>query len=468
MNTSVIPQGVGTLKKWWDSEDRILQCTLPFQRHSGMWNSITKSLLIWSILANAPLPALFFLKDKVGEDSKGKNIFHYQILDGQQRLTNIFDFMNDEWELHGATPEVELDGTVYDLAGMKFSDLSEECKDAIRGFRFSIQCVENYTMEEAERLFYNLNSGVALSAIQKAKSKLGNDIMMDFNKILNGSFFTQAVNITEKQAKNEDDLLMLIQSLLILDNAKNDRDFKTIATATCLSYADEFRTKYTSELKEELEKLFGFLNQAFSTKCKFLRKNNVPIVIACARTALSEGVKSAIFKSFIDFFSNGVYPTYEEASGSGNVKAPKVLQRLRVMFLAMCEYCGMQPENVLRPFSMTLPLYTVEKEITDTEGVVSDSDENPELPLGAWSSDEPSEGEPKFSGGKVFESDILDRPVDIVPTNKEVKFLTQEDLDEIGRQIAEGRTEPNEPAEPVTESTEPIETEGKSEDGEEN
>ena len=396
MNTSVIPQGVGTLKKWYDSEDKILQCTLPFQRHSGMWNNITKSLLIWSILANAPLPALFFLKDKVGEDSKGKNIFHYQILDGQQRLTNIFDFMNDEWELHSATPEVELDGTIYDLAGMRFSDLSEECQDAIRGFRFSIQCVENYTMEEAERLFYNLNSGVALSAIQKAKSKLGNDIMIDFNKILSGSFFTQAVNITEKQAKNEDDLLMLMQSLLIIDNAETNREFKTIATATCLAYADEFRDKYTNEVKEELEELYTYLDEAFSTKCKFLRKNNVPIVVACARVAMGERIEPALFKRFIDFFSNGIYPTYEEASGSGNVKAPKVIQRIRVMFQAMCNYFELEPEKVQRPFSSKLPLGFELEEKFNPLGVDPVPTENEELQEEPISSDEPSEVSEEF------------------------------------------------------------------------
>lgn len=59
-----------------------------------------------------------------------------------------------------------MDGTVYDL-------------------------VENYTMSEAESLFYNINSGVSLSTIQKSKAKLGTDLIGFLNGLLQGSFFTQ-------------------------------------------------------------------------------------------------------------------------------------------------------------------------------------------------------------------------------------------------------------------------------------
>lgn len=43
MNRSSLPVSVNTMKKWVESDDKVLQCTLPFQRHSGMWSSILKS-----------------------------------------------------------------------------------------------------------------------------------------------------------------------------------------------------------------------------------------------------------------------------------------------------------------------------------------------------------------------------------------------------------------------------------------
>ena len=36
MNRSSLPVSVNTMKKWFESDDKVLQCTLPFQRHEVM------------------------------------------------------------------------------------------------------------------------------------------------------------------------------------------------------------------------------------------------------------------------------------------------------------------------------------------------------------------------------------------------------------------------------------------------
>lgn len=368
MNRSSLPLGLNSLKKWWDSPDRILQCNLPFQRHSGMWNAITKSMLVWSILADSFIPPIVLLKDKTGTDSKNKDIFTYQILDGQQRLTTLFSFMNDEWCLHGSTPEVEVDNTTYDLGGIKYSEMSAECQDAVKSYRFTVQCLENYTMSEAESLFYNINSGVSLSTIQKSKAKLGTDLISFLNGLLTGNFFTQAINISEKQALAEDDLLLLLQGMLLLDNRYEDREYKNISTATCLSYAESIRGNYSAEKRQSLIEIIQYLDEAFDSKVKFLKKNNVPIVIVMADIAKEDGRDAKSFKAFINDFANGVYPAYEEASGSGNVKAVKVQQRLRVMYIAMCSYYGIEPSEALKPFAGNIPLYPEGRAVDDLVG----------------------------------------------------------------------------------------------------
>lgn len=368
MNRSSLPIGVNTLKKWWNSPNEILKCSLPFQRHDNMWNAITKSMLIWSILADSYIPPIVLLKDKSGTDSKGKDIFTYQILDGQQRLTTVFSFIDDEWSLHGSTSEVEVDGTVYDLEGIKFDEMSEECQDAIKNYRFSVQCLENYTMSEVESLFYNINSGVSLSTIQKSKAKLGTDLIGFLNELLQGSFFTQAINITEKQALAEDDLLLLLQGMLLLDNRHDGLDYKNISTATCLGYAESIRGNYSVQKREKLRGIIQYLDEAFVSKVKFLKKNNVPIVIVMAETAMDSGKDALSFRAFINDFANGIYPAYEEASGSGNVKASKVQQRLRVMYLALCSYYKMKPSEDDKPFAREIPLYLEGSAVDDLVG----------------------------------------------------------------------------------------------------
>ena len=117
MNRSSLPLGVMALYKYWTSSEQTLRCSLSFQRNSGMWNLITKSSLVASVLSDSFIPAVVFLKDKVGTSDKGKDICRYEILDGQQRLTSLFEFLDDRWALHGSIEPIEFDGFTYDIAG---------------------------------------------------------------------------------------------------------------------------------------------------------------------------------------------------------------------------------------------------------------------------------------------------------------------------------------------------------------
>ena len=251
---------------------------------------------------------------------------------------------------------MEYDGFEYDLAGKKFSELPEELQSAISQYRFSVQCLENYTMQEAESLFFNINSGVALSAVQKSKAKMGTDLIQFFSGLLEGMFFTQAIHITEAQARREDDLLMLLQSALLLDNRHDGLEYKTISAAYCLAYAESIKGSYTEKKREILREAVRFLDAAFPAKNKFLRKNNVPVVAVMARVAQEQGVTPDSFRGFINDFASQEHPAYDEASGSGNVKARSVQMRLRMMFLAFCGYFGLEAGAVGKPFADTVPL----------------------------------------------------------------------------------------------------------------
>ncbi len=355
--------GLSKLKKWWDEEDRVLRCTLPFQRQAGVWNQVTKSNLVWSILSDGYVPPVVLLRDKSDVDERGKDTYIYEILDGQQRLTSMFSFMDDEWTLHADTPPITFENFPFDIAGRKFSELEEELQNAISQFRFSLQCFENYTMEEAESLFFHINSGVGLSAVQKSKAKMGTDMVSYFNDLLGGTFFTSAVHVTDAQEKREEKLLMLIQSVLLLDNRQAEYPYKTIAASFCQKYAEGLRNNYGDLSRLVLSETIDYLGEAFQATNKFLRKNNVPVVVVMGKVALEQKIEPQDFRLFINDFANAFYPSYESASGSGNVKAKQVQMRLRVMFLAFCKYFHLDAGAVRAPFSEEIDLY---------EGIVPD------------------------------------------------------------------------------------------------
>ena len=69
-----------------------------------------------------------------------------------------------------------------------------------------------------------------------------------------------------------------------------------------------------------------------------------------SKMAIENNVKPELFKAFINDFANALYPAYEEASGSGNIKIANVNQRLKVMFVAMCNYFGWNIDEIGKPF----------------------------------------------------------------------------------------------------------------------
>ena len=124
MQKSELPEGIRTLQKWYTT--KTLRFDLPIQRAEGQWSTLQKSLLVHSILASFPVPPLYFIKYKEGDDSAT-----YQALDGKQRCTSLFEYIKGYYKLHSSTPDVVIDGKTIELAGKEFNDLSDEVKDLI-------------------------------------------------------------------------------------------------------------------------------------------------------------------------------------------------------------------------------------------------------------------------------------------------------------------------------------------------
>nr|VFK54417.1 MAG: Protein of unknown function DUF262 [Candidatus Kentron sp. TC] len=103
---SILPESASVfqLKRKLDKDPPLLRLDPEFQRES-VWTPKQKSELIESILMGIPLPLIY-----VKEDDKGV----YIVVDGHQRLTTLFDFMNDEFSLQNL-------GMLRDLNGKYFS-----------------------------------------------------------------------------------------------------------------------------------------------------------------------------------------------------------------------------------------------------------------------------------------------------------------------------------------------------------
>lgn len=91
LNISREPASVFQLKRRWEKKPSMLDLTPDFQREL-VWSSRKKCELIESILMGIPLPAFY-----VREQDNGV----YVVVDGKQRLTTLFDFIDGKFKLEG-------------------------------------------------------------------------------------------------------------------------------------------------------------------------------------------------------------------------------------------------------------------------------------------------------------------------------------------------------------------------------
>ena len=130
-----------------------------------VWDVKRKSLLIHSMLVGYPIPPFYAAKNGEG----------YDMLDGKQRTGAIMDFLNGKFELTDI-PEVEVeneDGTtdMVDINTLHFDEMEEILRDELESYSLTVYYFDGITEEEISEMFFRLNNGKPLSAIELSRAK---------------------------------------------------------------------------------------------------------------------------------------------------------------------------------------------------------------------------------------------------------------------------------------------------------
>lgn len=329
---------VKNLKSMYD-EKETLSFNHPIQRQSAQWDNEQQSLLIHSMLANFPVPAVYVHKtESIEVDAKGKHSYTYSVLDGKQRMTTVFSFINGEYALSEDIPDVEIEDVTYEIAGKYFEDLDEDVQQEILRFRFNIQAFEDVTDEMIEDIFFRLNNSTPLTKSQKARPLMGVDNSIFINDILAGRFFTEKCTFSKMQLKRSDDMCTLLQGMMLLDNKYRDYDFSSISADEVMNYSQYIKNNYPDECKDRLKRIIGFLNNVFYMKDKNLKKVNIPILFLIADKALAESITGTNFRRWYNSFFEEHKKEYNLYCSSGSIKKEKTLGRIEIMTRYFDEY----------------------------------------------------------------------------------------------------------------------------------
>ena len=385
---------IKNLKSMHDSKET-LNFDHPIQRQSAQWTNLQQSLLVHSILANYPVPAVYVEKTDSAEiDDKGKAIYKYSVLDGKQRMTTVFSFINGEYALNEETPAAEIEGETYTLAGRTFEELDEDVRQELLRFKFSIFAFEDATDDEIEEIFFRLNNSTPLSKPQKARPLMGTENARFINSILTGSFFTEKCNFSKLQLRKSDDMCTLLQSMMLLDHKYNNYEYASISADEVMKYSAAIKGNYSEEQKDLLLEIIDYLDDAFDEKEKLLKKINVPMVVIMADIAIKEEIEPDEFHDwFLYFFvSNKEYSQY---CSSGSIKKEKVLGRLTTM-----------EAHFTKHFKLDAPAEAEEDSESDEEIPETDSTGTSDLEESEISTEETAESEDnETSAEETFKSE---------------------------------------------------------------
>lgn len=133
-----------------------------FQR-AEVWQLPKKKLLIDTILRGWQVPPVHVI---LNEES-----YIQEVLDGQQRLSAIRDFMYNKFKINGFIEPIDDD--IKELDGLTFEKLPQKIKNRLERYAIRVFEIVEYNQGEPGELFNRLNESLKLTSAEKRNAYVG-------------------------------------------------------------------------------------------------------------------------------------------------------------------------------------------------------------------------------------------------------------------------------------------------------
>jgi hypothetical protein len=201
---------IGLLKQLHDQGQ--LALTTEFQRNS-VWPSAAKAYLIDTILNDRPIPLLFL--QRVSSAQTGRP--GYAVIDGQQRLRAIFDFIDDRFRLTQSNKKAP-------YYKKKYSELVQRYQDAIHAYDLPVQELTGYTDDDIKDVFVRMNRYVVKLSPQELRHAKGSGKFSEFvERIGKWDFWKTHRIITAQQRKRMRSVEFAAELTILLIEGPQDK-----------------------------------------------------------------------------------------------------------------------------------------------------------------------------------------------------------------------------------------------------
>lgn len=318
------------IDKVYKRRDRI---DMPDFQREEVWPDTKKRLLIDSILKGWHLPKFYFRR--VDENN-------YDCVDGQQRLTAIWEFFDDTLEL-----DTQMAARI---GGAKYSLLPDDVSDAFDDFEIDIEEIEDASDDELEELFKRLQLGTPLNTAEKINAIQGE--LRDFcHEMADKPFFKDKLPLKNTRYSHFESIAKwaFVEARGIQPQMRYPQ---------LESLLRENRTfSRDSDTAKRISRALDFLNMAFPDKCEPVRNraNTLSLCMlagrACAQ-GLSTPADAEVFRAFVDTFftqlgaevEKGVSATdkellrYQTAITSGSTGGDSIRSRIDILTKRLATY----------------------------------------------------------------------------------------------------------------------------------
>ncbi len=296
-----------------------------------IWDVNRKSLLIHSILTGYPIPAFYAAKSENG----------YDMLDGKQRSLSLSGFFNNEFELTNI-PEIEIETEngieLLDLNGKKFSDLSEDIKDILESYMFTIYYFDGITDDEIVEMFFRLNNGKPLSAIELTRVKAKS--METIKRIGSHELFTNTLTASAMSKYTNEDIV--IKSYIMLHEEGPSIETKVIRPIMESVVLTEQDEEQFDQIYSRILSVHNMIENPKIAK-KIVTRTHLVSIIPAVWKSIEKDMSEEDFKGWIEKFfgvAKGatISDRYNSYCGSGCAKKEAVKNRLNEIEKSFNEY----------------------------------------------------------------------------------------------------------------------------------
>jgi len=254
---SVPPKPNTQALSWFYAEykNHTLHLSPRYQRNP-IWSIGQKCFLIDSLIAGCPIPQVF-LNIRIGATGAQRKTY-YDVVDGQQRLRAILEYMMDEYALVTTTAKSYPVSEEYKPhIGKKYSQLPPHLQDAIWDYPLSVQELRGWNDKEIRALFRRLNYVVErLNKQEMRHSQYFGEFVNAVETLAKDKFWDEAPFFSRSDSQRMKDIEFVSELFVLLIDGPQDQQ-KTL---------DRFYAQYDVDFPKKKQ-----LMQRFRTVLQSLR-----------------------------------------------------------------------------------------------------------------------------------------------------------------------------------------------------